>query len=132
MSSAVIVVAGVLLEGGRVLLTQRKKGAHLEGLWELPGGKIDPDEDPRDALARELREEIGVEVDVGAPVEITSWRYPEKRVLLLFFEVTRKPGSPEPTIIDVADVIWASRDDLERLQFPPADVSVVERIKQRM
>lgn len=132
MSSAVIVVAGVLLEGGRVLLTQRKKGAHLEGLWELPGGKIDPDEDPRDALARELREEIGVEVEVGAPVEITSWRYPEKRVLLLFFEVTRKPGSPEPTIVDVADLIWATRDDLDRLQFPAADVSVVERIKQRL
>ena len=89
MSSPVIVVAGVLFEGERVLLTQRKKGAHLEGLWELPGGKIDPDEDPRDALVRELAEELGIDVTVGAPLEITSWRYPEKRVLLLFFEVTR-------------------------------------------
>lgn len=132
MSSQVIVVAGVLFEGGRVLLTQRKQGAHLEGLWELPGGKIDPDEDPRDALVRELREEIGTEVEVGAPLEITSWRYPEKRVLLLFFEVTRKPGSPDPSIVDVADLMWATADDLERLQFPPADVAVVGRIKARL
>lgn len=132
MSSPVIVVAGVLFEGGRVLLTQRKKGTHLEGLWELPGGKIDVDEDPRDALVRELREELGIEVEVGAPLEITSFRYPEKRVLLLFFEVTRKPGSPEPAIIDVADLLWARRDDLDRLKFPDADVAVVERIRTRL
>lgn len=130
--TSVIVVAGVLFERGRVLLTQRKKGAHLEGLWELPGGKIDPDEDPRDALVRELREELGIEVEVGAPIEVTSWRYPEKRVLLLFFEVTRKPESPEPSIIDVADLIWATRADLDRLQFPPADVDVVNRIRSRL
>ncbi len=130
--TSVIVVAGVLFERGRVLLTQRKKGAHLEGLWELPGGKIDPDEDPRDALVRELREELGIEVEVGAPIEVTSWRYPEKRVLLLFFEVTRTSESPEPAIIDVADLVWATRDDLDRLQFPPADVAVIERIRGRL
>src|SRR5947199_10841622 len=60
MASVVIVVAGVIFEhrGGRdvVLVTQRKKGAHLEGLWELPGGKIDEGEDPRAALVRERRE----------------------------------------------------------------------------
>ncbi len=132
MSPPVIVVAGVLFEGGRVLLTQRKKGTHLEGLWELPGGKIDVDEDPRDALVRELREELGIEVEVGAPLEITSFRYPEKRVLLLFFEVTRKPGSREPTIVDVADLMWARKDDLDHLQFPDADVAVVERIRARL
>ncbi len=125
----VIVVAGVLFEGGRVLLTQRKKGTHLEGLWELPGGKIDPDEDPRDALVRELREELGIEVAVGAPIEVTSHRYPEKRVLLLFFEVARTPGSPEPRPLDVADMVWATRADLDRLQFPAADVAVIERIR---
>ena len=132
MSLTVIVVAGVLFEAGRVLLTQRKKGSHLEGLWELPGGKIDPDEDPRDALVRELREELGIEVDVGAPIEVTSHRYPEKRVLLLFFEVTRKLGSPEPKPLDVADLTWATREELDGLQFPAADVAVIERIRERL
>lgn len=132
MPSPTIVVAGVLFEGGRVLLTQRKAGTHLEGLWEFPGGKIGEDEDPRDALVRELREEIGVEVVVGAPIENTFWRYPQKTVLLLFYEVTRKPGSPEPRIVDVADMRWATRADLDTLSFPPADVDVVERIRDRL
>jgi 8-oxo-dGTP diphosphatase len=128
----VLVVAGVLFEGGRVLLTQRKAGAHLEGLWELPGGKLDPGEDPRDALVRELREELGIEVEVGAPIEITSWKYPERHVLLLFFEVVRRPGSPEPRAIDVADLRWATRADLDVLAFPDADRDVVERIRTRI
>jgi 8-oxo-dGTP diphosphatase len=132
MSNTIIVVAGVLFEGGRVLLTQRKAGAHLEGLWEFPGGKIDPDEDPRDALVRELREELGIEVTVGAPLEVTSHRYPTKRVLLLFFEVERRPGSPEPRPLDVADLRWADRADLDRLPFPEADVSIVERVRARL
>ena len=130
--SPVIVVAGILFEDGRVLLTQRKKGAHLEGLWELPGGKIDPDEDPRDALVRELNEELGIDVTVGAPIEITSHRYPEKRVLLLFFEVARTVGSPAPTPIDVADLMWATATDLDALQFPAADVAVIARIRARL
>jgi 8-oxo-dGTP diphosphatase len=132
----VIVVAGVIFEqrAGRevVLVTQRKKGAHLEGLWELPGGKIDPGEDPRAALVRELREELGIEVTVGAPIEITSHAYPEKQVLLLFFEATRTPSSPEPRALDVADLRWADVDTLATLQFPPADVAVVAAIERRL
>lgn len=128
----VLVAAGVLVEGDRVLLTQRKAGTHLGGTWELPGGKVDPGEDPRDAVVRELREELGVEVTVGEPVEITYHRYPEKAVLLLFFAVTRREGSPEPRALDVADLVWARREDLDRLTFPPADVAVVERIRARL
>ena len=127
-----VVVAGVLFEGGKVLLTQRKVGAHLEGTWELPGGKINPREDPRVALARELREELGIEVSVGAPVEVSSFAYPTKHVLLLFFEVVREPNSPEPRALDVADFQWATREDLGRLEFPPADVAVLAAIRNRL
>lgn len=128
----VLVAAGVLVEGDRVLLTQRKAGSHLGGTWELPGGKVDPGEDPRDTVARELREELGVDVTVGEPVEVTYFEYPEKAVLLLFFAVTRRPGSPEPRALDVADLLWASRGDLDGLTFPPADVAVLERIRARL
>lgn len=132
----VIVVAGVLFErrDGRetVLVTQRKKGAHLEGLWELPGGKIDPGEDPRAALVRELREELGIEVTVGAPLEVTSHAYPEKHVLLLFFEATRTASSPEPRALDVADLCWADATRLAALTFPPADVAVIGIIDRRL
>src|SRR5580700_61069 len=102
----VMVAAAVLIEEGRVLLTQRKAGTHLAGAWEFPGGKVEPGEDPRDALARELREEVGVEATVGEIVDVTFHRYEEagKAVLLLFFEATRAAGSGEPRAIDVADV----------------------------
>ena len=128
----VLVAAGVLIEDGRVLLTQRKAGTHLAGTWELPGGKIEPGEDPRDALMRELREELGIEVVVLAPMEVTSFAYPEKHVLLLFFEVRRAEGSPAPRAIDVADLRWAGPEDLDTLEFPPADVAILSAVRRRL
>lgn len=125
----VIVAAGVLVEHGRVLLTQRKKGSHLAGAWEFPGGKVEPGEDPRDALVRELREEIGIEVTVEDPVEVTFHAYPEKSVLLLFFAVTRRHGSPDPQPIDVAAVQWARSDTLDDALFPPADVPILAKVR---
>lgn len=128
-SPPVLVVAGVVVEAGRVLLSQRKSGTHLAGAWEFPGGKVEPDEDPRAALARELREELGVEVTVGDPVEITFHRYPTKGVLLLFFAASRLPGSPEPRALDVAAVRWAAIDELRDELFPPADVAVLAKVR---
>jgi len=125
----VIVAAGVLIEGGRVLLTQRKKGSHLAGAWEFPGGKVEPGEDPRDALVRELHEEVGIDVTVGDPVEVTFHAYPEKSVLLLFFAVTRRQGSADPQPIDVAAVQWAAADALDDALFPPADVPILAKVR---
>jgi 8-oxo-dGTP diphosphatase len=128
----VLVAAAVLIEQGRVLLTQRKRGTHLEGAWEFPGGKVEPGEDPRDALARELEEEIGVDVTVGDPVEVTFHRYEEKSVLLLFFEVARKPGSSEPRVLDVAGIEWAGPEDLDPSRFPPADVAILVKVREML
>jgi 8-oxo-dGTP diphosphatase len=128
----VIVSAAVVVRAGRVLLTQRKSGTHLAGAWEFPGGKVEPDEDPRDALRRELREEIGVDAAVGEIVEVTFHRYPTKSVLLLFYEATLAPGSPEPQAIDVAAVRWAERGELADELFPPADVAVLAKVRARL
>lgn len=128
-SPPVLVVAGVVVEAGKVLLSQRKSGTHLAGAWEFPGGKVEPDEDPRAALARELREELGIEVAVGDPVEITFHRYPTKGVLLLFFAASRLPASPEPRALDVAAVRWAAIDELRDELFPPADVAVLAKVR---
>ena len=125
----VLVAAAVLVERGRVLLTQRKRGAHLEGLWEFPGGKVEEGEDPRDALARELREEIGIEADVGEIVEVTFHRYEAKSVLLLFYLASRRAGSPEPRAIDVAAIEWGDASALDPKRFPPADVAVLAKVR---
>lgn len=126
----VIVAAAVLVEKQRVLLTQRKKGSHLAGAWEFPGGKVEPGEDPRDALVRELQEEVGIDVTVEDPVEVTFHAYPEKSVLLLFFAVRRREGSPEPRAIDVAAVKWGAVDDLQDALFPAADVPILAKVRR--
>lgn len=124
--------AGVIVEGARVLLSQRKSGTHLAGAWEFPGGKVEPGEDPRDALVRELREELGIEVDVGDPLEITFHRYETKSVLLLFFAAKRTARSAEPRAIDVAAVRWASVEELRDVEFPPADVAVLAKVRAQL
>ncbi len=124
-----LVVAGVLVEDGRVLVTQRPDGTHLAGAWELPGGKVEPDEDPRDALARELREELGIDARVGDVVDVVFHRYETKSVLLVFYRVERTPGSPEPRAVAVADLSWRRAHELRDADFPPADVAALDRIR---
>jgi 8-oxo-dGTP diphosphatase len=127
----VVVAAAVVVEGRRVLLTQRKAGTHLAGAWEFPGGKVEPGEDPREALRRELREELGVEARVGEIVDVTFHRYEEaqKAVLLLFFQAERELGSPEPRAIDVAALRWSEAGELHDDEFPPADVAVLGKVR---
>jgi 8-oxo-dGTP diphosphatase len=130
----VLVSAAIVIEDGRVLVTQRKTGTHLAGAWEFPGGKVEPGEDPRDALRRELREELGIDVRVGEIVDVTFHRYDEagKAVLLLFFEAMRDAGSPEPQALDVAAFRWATTRDLDPAAFPPADVQVLRKVRARL
>jgi 8-oxo-dGTP diphosphatase len=130
----VLVAAAVLVERGRVLLTQRKAGTHLAGAWELPGGKVRAGEDPRDALQRELREELGIDVTVGEIVDVTFHRYEQvhKAVLLLFFEAARVASSPEPCAIDVAAFEWADAEGLDPARFPAADVAVLNKVRARL
>lgn len=126
-----IVAAGVVVERGKVLLSRRKKGTHLAGLWEFPGGKVEPGEDPRAALRRELQEELGIVASVGEIADVMFHRYEEadKAVLLLFFHATREDGSPEPQAIDVAEVKWADASVLDPAEFPPADVAILAKVR---
>jgi 8-oxo-dGTP diphosphatase len=115
-----------------VLLTQRKAGTHLAGAWEFPGGKVEAAEDPRAALVRELREELGVETEVGEIVEVTFHRYPERAVLLLFYEARLRPESAPPRALDAADFRWAGPGELDEAQFPPADVAILRKVRSML
>jgi 8-oxo-dGTP diphosphatase len=130
----VVVAAAVVIEERRVLLSQRKAGTHLAGAWEFPGGKVEAGEDPREALKRELREELGIDVQVGEIVDVTFHRYEDadKAVLLLFFEASRQKGSPAPRAIDVAAYRWAPGESLRDEDFPPADVAVLRKVRGRL
>ena len=126
-----IVAAGIVVERGKILLSRRKKGTHLAGRWEFPGGKVEQGEDPRVALRRELEEELGILVEVGEIADVTFHRYEDadKAVLLLFFQAQREIGSPDPQAIDVAEVKWADAGALDPAEFPPADVAVLAKVR---
>lgn len=127
---SLLVSAAVLIEDGRVLVTQRPAGTYLAGLWEFPGGKVEPDEDPRLALVRELREEVGIDAEVGLIIDVVFHRYATKSVVLLFFRVQRQPHSPSPTAIAVAACDWRCAQDLRDEDFPAADAVLLGRVRE--
>ena len=128
-SSMVIdVAAGLLFSANRLLIAQRPAGTHLAGLWEFPGGKLAPGEDWETCLRRELMEELGIQVRVGALFEEITHNYPAKTVRLRFFICTRWSGEPRP--IECAALQWITRAQLGEFEFPPADERLIERLRQ--
>jgi 8-oxo-dGTP diphosphatase len=123
----ITVVAAVIVEHGRVLVTQRMPNAHLAGAWEFPGGKVEDDEDPRDTLVRELREELAIEAEAGTILDVAFHRYDTKSVLILFYRARRLSGDPKP--MQVAALRWCEATELDALRFPPADASVLVAVK---
>ena len=120
------VSAALLFRDGRLLVAQRPAGSHLAGLWEFPGGKREPGESWEECLRRELREELGIEVAVGALFEEVVHAYPGKQVHLRFFRARVVAGEPRP--IGCAAVAWISRAELGRYEFPPADAGLLARL----
>ncbi len=126
-----ILVAAGLIRGAqadRYLLRRRLKGSHLAGSWEFPGGKVELGESPPDALVRELREELGVEVRVGEIFAVGHHVYPEREVVLLVYECELVAG--EPQALEVADFAWFTAAEVCALDLPPADRPVVERLRR--
>src|SRR5262245_34601302 len=127
-NSTVLVAAGVLERDGRILAARRKKGSHLEGRWEFPGGKVEPGESPEEGLVRELEEEIGVTVRPRGILEVVFHRYPEKSVLLLFYRCELIEG--EPRAVECDEVRWVPVAELPSLDWAPADVPFIRKLAQ--
>jgi mutator protein MutT len=121
------VAAGLVFRDGRLLITKRPAGSHLAGLWEFPGGKREPAESFEDCLRRELREELGVEVAVGAQVEAIEHEYPGRHVHLRFFHCTLLAGEPQP--LECAAIRWVTPDQLAHHAFPAADERLLTRLR---
>jgi 8-oxo-dGTP diphosphatase len=122
------VVAGVMLDArGRVLLARRTEGRDLAGLWEFPGGKVDPGETPMQALARELHEELGIRVQAAEPLIAVPQQYRDKRILLDVYRV-RYAGKPSDR--EQQALAWAPPEKLCTYPMPPADRPVVAALTQ--
>jgi 8-oxo-dGTP diphosphatase len=125
-----LVVAALLVgDGGDILLTQRRADQDLPLLWELPGGKVEPGEAPEAALARELREELGVEVTVGRIWDVLFHRYPAYDVYMLVYRVTLAPGAT-PRPLEVAAFAWVPPPALGDYPILPADAPLVARLQR--
>jgi 8-oxo-dGTP diphosphatase len=118
----VLVAACVLLDGdGRILIAKRPPGRSLAGLWEFPGGKVEPGESPEHALVRELAEELGIEIapEDLAPLTFASHAYPDFHLLMPLFLCRRWRGQVTPH--EGQDLAWVRPDELAAYAMPPAD-----------
>ena len=118
-----VVVAAIIESDGSFLLTRRLGGTHLAGLWEFPGGKVDPGETHERALEREILEELGAGVRVAELVFETRHEYADRTIALHFY---RCRLSGEPRALLGQEMRWVPRAELRALDFPPADAALID------
>ena len=123
------VVAGVITDArGRILLNRRTENRDMAGLWEFPGGKREPGETSEEALVRELREELGIEAEIGEWIMDVPQIYPDKRLRLEVRRIQSWKGSPRGR--EGQAITWVAPDKLHRYSMPPADLPVVAALRQ--
>lgn len=120
------VTAAVIEKDGKILLAKRKPGGALGGMWEFPGGKIDPGETPQECVRRELREELALEVEVGPEVVRAVHRYDRGVIELVAFRATIVSG--EPQLLDHQELVWVEPSKLLDYQLCPADLPVARAV----
>ena len=129
MSSALHVVAGALFDAdGRVLIAQRPLGKHMAGGWEFPGGKLALGEQAFAGLARELREELGIEVVEAEPVIAYTHHYADRSVLLDLWHVTHYTGNPISA--EGQAIQWVDLSELEGINLLAADQPMIEPLRK--
>jgi len=125
--SKVILVSAVALidRDGRVLLAQRPEGKSMAGLWEFPGGKVEPGESPETALVRELHEELGIETwnSCLAPLTFASHSYDDFHLLMPLFACRKWEGVPQPK--EGQTLAWARPNELRDYPMPAADIPLI-------
>ena len=124
------VVGAVIVKNGLVLCAQRGPHGALAGLWEFPGGKIEPDESARDALEREISEELRCVVEVGDEVTTTSHEYDFGVIALTTFFCRLAQGTPDP--VEHASIRWVAPAELDTLAWAPADIPAVTVIRAQL
>ena len=121
------VVAGIIYrDDGKFLIAQRNLNKNQGGLWEFPGGKLEPGETCEEALAREIREEMAADIEVLECVGENIHHYPEKDIRLMFYKA--KLLSDDVTLLEHEDCRWITKEDKDKFEFEGADVKVFDLI----
>ena len=126
MAQPIAVAAGLIFKNGKLLVTQRPSGSHLAGLWEFPGGKVEPSETIAEALSRELKEELGVLVEGVEPFMVIDHDYGDRQVKLDVYRVTRWQG--EARGLEGQPLAWKLPVELVGWPFPAANTPILERL----
>jgi 8-oxo-dGTP diphosphatase len=130
MARAVAVVAGIISHGGKVLIGQRKRKDWHGGKWEFPGGKIEAGEEPSAALARELREELGIEATIGLELQRYEFHYDARPpVELIFFEVRQFSGVP--VNYEFEQIVWELSENLLTYDFLDGDRDIIRWLAEQ-
>lgn len=128
VTNAIVVAAAIVERDGSFLVTRRLQGTHLAGTWEFPGGKCEAGESLVDCLRRELREELGVDAEVGGEVLQVSHDYGDRQIRLHFLRCVLH-GDPVPQLGQ--DMRWVDRRLLNPREFPPADAELIQLLMER-
>ena len=119
------VVAAILIQDGRLLATQRGYGPWKDW-WEFPGGKVEQGEEPREALRREMQEELAVDIEPGKLVATVEYDYPDFQLSMLCFPCRVAAGTP--TLLEHEAARWLSQEELDAVRWLPADVEVIRQL----
>ena len=125
MKSILVVAVALIDPDGRILLSKRPEGKSLAGLWEFPGGKVEEAESEADALMREVRERVGVDVKVGTCIARRTHDYDGYSVDLALYQASIL-GPAEPKPVRVADCRWVKSAEFESYRFPAADQATMD------
>lgn len=123
------VAAAVIRHNGQILIAQRPLESMLGGLWEFPGGKQEPDETLVECLKREIKEELGMEIEVSRPVTVIKHGYTHFKITLHAFECRWVRGQPRS--LGVADWRWVTLKEVDAFPFPRTDLKIIEALKQQ-
>lgn len=125
-SQPILVTAGILKNGEKILICQRHRSDKYGMQWEFPGGKVRDGEDLKGALQRELAEELAIEAEIGDEVFRLRHQYPDRYVEVVFFSVPSFAGEARNQVFEA--IAWAPRSELSRYNFLEADRELVDRI----
>ena len=121
------VVGAIIRDGDRYLVGQRAANKAQGGLWEFMGGKVEPGETPEQALARECREELDLEIENEHIIDSVIHEYPGKTIRLTLISCSPKPDS-SPKALEHQQIRWVTRDEMDAIDFAPADRELIQRL----
>ena len=122
-----VVAAVIKDENGKILITQRNLKKAQGGLWEFPGGKIEPNETKENAIVREIKEELEIDIEVESYLAEKVFNYPEKDINLIALKCKKINGDIK--LLEHEDYKWVDSSELNKYEFAPADIFIVESLK---